>query len=204
MFFYNLNIASTYLLALGLSIFLLSLRFVISKNKELARSKYTEFIYCIFMFGLTFAGCLALQGAKLNPLNKITINAVFYLIVIIDYLTVFIEMLYSVYSDRNNFFRVRIFVKATLLSIGHLNPMIFVSMAIILDILLVVLQFITIENAVAWGKIWLINHMLLDIALALAFVLPNSLLSLFGLMALVGVVTLMELLLNFKLMSYFE
>ena len=194
----------TYLLALGVAILLLSLRFVISKTKEQVRTKYTELIYGIFMFGMTFAGSLAIQGAKFNPIQKNSVNGVFYLIGIVLYFAIFIEMLYSVHKNKQNFYRVRIFAKATLLSIGHLNPIIIVSMSIILDIFLVVLQYIVVEHTVAWRKIWLVNHLLLDIALALTFFLPNSLLSLYGCMAIVGIVTLIEILLNFKMMRYCE
>jgi len=204
MYFYNLNIGSTFLISLALSIVLLSLRFAISKNKELLRSKYTDFVYCVFMFELTFAGSLSLQGAKFNPIKQISLNAVFYLVGILVYLVVLIEMLYSVYNSKQNFYKVRIFVKATLLSIGHLNPIIVVSVSIITDILLIILQYILTENTVAWGKIWLVNNMLLDVSLALMFVLPNSKISLFGAMTIIGIVTSMELLLNFKLMSFCE
>ncbi len=110
---------------------------------------------------------------------------------IIVYFGILIEMLYSVNSNRQNFYKIRIFLKATLLSLGHLNPIIVVSMSIIIDILLIVLQFIVIENTVAWGKIWLINNLLLDLALALMFLLPNSALSLYGSMGLISIVVFM-------------
>ena len=77
-------------------------------------------------------------------------------------------------------------------------------MAIILDILLTALQYIVIESAVAWGKIWLTNNLVLDVALALMFLLPNSAISLYGSIGLVGIMALMELLLTMKLMSYCE
>lgn len=96
------------------------------------------------MFGMTFAGSLSVQGARLNPIQKMTVNSLFYLIGIVLYLAIFIEMIYMVYQDKQNFYRVRIFLKATLLSIGHFNPIIVVSIAIILDILLVYLQFIIV------------------------------------------------------------
>ena len=98
-------------------------------------------------------------------------------------------MLYSVYQKKENFYRVRIFLKATFLSICHFNPIIMVSISIILDILLVCLQFIVVENGVAWKKIWLVNHLLLDIVLALIFLLPHSLLSLYGSMTIISVIT---------------
>jgi hypothetical protein len=201
MYFYNLNIASTYLLALCVVIGLFCLRFLIHESKVLARTKYTQLIYCIFMFGMTFAGSLSLQGAKLNSIQKLTVNSLFYLIGIILYLTILVEMLYSVYQSKQNFYRLRIFLKATLLSIAHFKPIIFVSMSIVLDVSLIFLQFFIVENRVAWKNIWLLNHLLLNIVLTLIFLLPHSHLSLYGSMVIVGIVTLIEILLNFKLMS---
>lgn len=142
MYFYNLNLASTYLLSLILSAILLSLRFIINKNNEFARTKYTKLIYSIFMFGMIYAGSLSLQGAIFNPIQKVSVNSLFYLLGILGYIVVFIEMVYSINKDKNELYKVRIFIKASLLSIGHLNPIIVVSVAIITDILLIVLQYV--------------------------------------------------------------
>lgn len=144
MYFYNLNIASTYVLALALFVLLVSARFLIDANKELLRAKYTHFINSIFVFGLTFAGSLSLQGAKFNPINQLTVNSLFYLIGIVVYIGVFIQTIYSLHSNRQNFHQIRTFFKATLLSLGHLNPIIVVSMAVILDLLLIVVQYVVV------------------------------------------------------------
>jgi len=46
-------------------------------------------IYNIFIFGLILAGSLSIQGALFNPIKKITINAIFYILGILIYLTAF-------------------------------------------------------------------------------------------------------------------
>lgn len=51
-------------------------------------------------------------------------------------------MVYSINKNKNELYKVRIFIKASLLSIGHLNPIIVVSVAIITDVLLIVLQYV--------------------------------------------------------------
>lgn len=190
MYFYNLNLASTYLLSLILSAILLSLRFIINKDNQFARTKYTKFIYFVFIFGMAYAGSLSLQGAIFNPIQTISVNGFFYLLGIFCYIGVLIEMLYSTHKDKNELYKVRIFIKASLLSIGHLNPIIVVSVAIITDILLIVLQYMILEKNVAWNKFWLANHLLLDLSLALMFLLPNSAISLYFTIILVIIVVI--------------
>ena len=94
------------------------------------------------MFGMIYAGSLSLQGAIYNPIQKISVNGLFYLLGIMGYIAVFIEMIYSINKDKYQLYKVRIFIKSSLLSIGHVNPIIVVSVAIITDILLIVLQYV--------------------------------------------------------------
>lgn len=156
------------------------------------------------MFGLTFAGCLALQGAFYNPLKRPNLNALFYLIGIVAYVMVMIEVMFSVYQDKKEFYKVRIFIKATLLSIAHTNPIIVVSIAIILDILLTILQFIIVESVHSWSIFWLINHLLLNGALSIMFVMPNSSIALMTTVVVVSIVVLVEIVLNLKLMTVLD
>lgn len=100
LFYYNLNLASTYLLALAAFVLLFCLRFAISKKKELARDKYTQLVLNTFLFGLTFAGCLSLQGAKFNPIQRLSLSAIFYLLGILAYLLLFVYLLYSLYQNK--------------------------------------------------------------------------------------------------------
>ncbi len=97
-------------------------------------------------------------------------------------------MLYSIYINKENLYKIRIFIKATLLSLGHLNPIIVVSVSIITDIILIVLQYIIIESNVGWGRFWLANNILLDLCLAAMFLMPNSAISLYATIFIVGVV----------------
>ena len=140
------------------------------------------------MFGLTFAGSLALQGALFNPIKKMTVNGLFYIIGVVIYFGIFIELLISLYNAKEDFYKVRIFIKASLLSIGHMNPIIVVSISIITDFLLLILQYIIIEKDVAWSKFWMVNHILLNLCLATMFLLPNSWLSLIISMVIVLIV----------------
>lgn len=154
------------------------------------------------MFGMIYAGSLSLQGAIYNPIQKISVNGLFYLLGIMGYIAVFIEMIYSINKDKYELYKVRIFIKSSLLSIGHVNPIIVVSVAIITDILLIVLQYVILETNVAWNKFWLGNHLLLDLSLALMFLLPNSAISLYSTIVFVSIVVIVEVALNVKLMAY--
>jgi len=57
---------------------------------------------------------------------------------------------------------------------------------------------------VVWNKFWLANHLLLDLSLALMFLLPNSAISLYSTFGIVIIVVIVEITLNIKLMSYME
>lgn len=46
---------------------------------------YFRVLYNFFGFGLVFAGCASLQGAILNPLSTLNVNATFYIIGILAY-----------------------------------------------------------------------------------------------------------------------
>lgn len=46
---------------------------------------YFTFLYNFFVFGVTFAGCASLQGAIINPISSLSLNATFYIVGILLY-----------------------------------------------------------------------------------------------------------------------
>jgi hypothetical protein len=75
-------------------------------------------------------------------------------------------------------------------------------MAVIIDILLLVVQYIIVEKEVSWSKFWMANHVMLNLSVAAMFLLPNSFVSLIIAIIFASIVVIIELLLNFKLMNY--
>lgn len=83
-FYMNLNIGSTYFLALCIISLLLICKFILPKilNEEhtLKTKSMTEFLYSFFIFGIIFASCLSLHGAIINPSSTLSLNSFFYII----------------------------------------------------------------------------------------------------------------------------
>ena len=83
-------------------------------------------------------GCTCLQGAIMNPINKVDVNGVFYILGIIVYTLVFMECLYRliIESSKRYCYKIRIFIKASLLSLAHLSPIYLLSAAICVDVII--------------------------------------------------------------------
>ena len=152
-FYTNMNIASTYLLALGVilligfigvAIFCLAYRSVEGKKSE--RNKklivFISFLDSFFVFGIVFAGTISFQGAILNPFETITVNGFFYILGIILLCVLAGECIKSLIKEKlKSFWKVRIILKAILLACAWIYPIIIVSATIVLDIFLSFVQF---------------------------------------------------------------
>ena len=139
-----MNLASTYFLALIVISFLVFLSWLTGKsgNSEIKMKSYFTFLYCFFIFGCLFAGFASIQGAIYNPVSKLDGNTFFYLLGCSLYLVLLVQCLYSVLKKKkNNFWKVRVLIKATLLSLGHINPIFIVFIAFFFDILLAITEF---------------------------------------------------------------
>ena len=143
MYYFNLSTVSTYCLAFILFGLLMIVKFVYfyQSKAELAKIKFTQIVYSIFIFGLILSGSLALQGAFYNPIKTVSLNSFFYIVGILSYVGIFLEIVYSIYKDINNFYKARVFLKASLLSIGHINPITVFSITLVIDVLLMLVQF---------------------------------------------------------------
>lgn len=83
-----MNLASMYLLALSIFILLALIAVLIGKSLskfEYKMYSFLGFLYNFFAFGMFFAGCASLQGAIVNPISSLSVNAVFYIIGILVY-----------------------------------------------------------------------------------------------------------------------
>jgi hypothetical protein len=143
LFFVNMNLASTYLLALVIFGFLAGIAWIVSKFTEGIPQQrahgYIQFLYWFFIFGCTFSGCTSLQGAILNPITTFNANVLFYSFGILLYFACVFECLYFLYRNpKPNICKARVIAKATLLSLAHFNPILFVSFAFTIDITLLI------------------------------------------------------------------
>ena len=141
-FYTNLNLASQYLLPLCVCVLLIIITLLVGKSCEAEKImfNYLSFLYMFFVFGLSFMGCACLQGAILNPITSITINGLFYILGIIIYVCLCAETLYRIiFKDAKEYVhKVRIILKATLLSLSHFSPIYLVASCVVADTLLAI------------------------------------------------------------------
>ena len=162
-----MNFASMYLLGFCVCLVLgLTALAVWKKVGDSDRLKSSfGFLYCFFVFGLTFAGCASLQGALMNPLSKIDANGVFYLFGIFAYLGVFLECWFS-FRRYRDLWKVRVFIKATVLSLAHFNPVFLVTMLVFVEVALAIVDYKYYKSTPRFNKIvlrpkiWLANQIL--------------------------------------------
>ena len=98
---------------------------------------YLRFLYNFFAFGIIFAGISSFQGGIFNPVQTLSINSLFYILGIVIYGLFVCEAVYKTYRNPNVYiWRLRIVIKATLLSLGHFSPIYLLSSAVVMDILM--------------------------------------------------------------------
>lgn len=172
-----MNLASMYLL--GLSVFILFAIITIIIGKSLSPKydykmySYLQFLYNFFCFGLIFAGCASLQGAILNPMETLSINGAFYILGILIYFCMLCECVYKISQDKvYNFYKVRVMIKATLLSLSHFSPIYLLSSAVLIDIILTIVEFKMSEYSKTYCQYWLFAHISCNLALILLVFLP--------------------------------
>jgi hypothetical protein len=143
-----MNLGSMYIIPFSVILVLAFLFWAICKKLSDSKrmTSLFAFLYSFFVFGLCFAGCASLQGAIENPLNEIDLNAFFYLLGIFIYFGLFLHSFYSLKSSVKNMWKIRVFIKATALSLSHLNPVYLVSVLLFLDIALIIYEYIHVKT----------------------------------------------------------
>lgn len=141
-FYINMNLASQYILPLCVCVLLIIIALLVGKSCEADKPMYNylSFLYMFFVFGLSFMGCACLQGAILNPITTININGLFYILGILIYICLCAETVYRLlFRDAKEYIhRVRIILKATILSLSHFSPVYLVASCVVADTLLAI------------------------------------------------------------------
>lgn len=130
------------------------------------------------IFGAVWSGCASLQGGILNPIQTLTLNSALYIIGIVWYCSILGYCIYSIYDDLNKIYRLRIFVKSTLLACAHFSPIYIFSSCILLDILLITIEHNVCKMKKLYPKLWIVKNIILNMALCILAFLPTLMLSL--------------------------
>lgn len=134
-------------------------------------------MYNIFIFGATWAGCVSLQGALLNPIQTVNLNSGFYMLGIGLFCITFGISVYLVYRDRNNVDKLRIWIKASLLAAANISPIYIFSTSILIDLVILIAQY-HLTAVRPYPKIWLLKNILCNFALCFLIFLPSIMISL--------------------------
>ena len=148
--------------------------FVLSKfNWGLPHWPIKIVMYNLFMFGLVFNASASFQGALLNPITKISISAIFTVVGIICLIVVFFDCLLSIKESPLFFFKLRTFAKAVLLSACWLSPLYIFCTALIVDVLLMVIEFRLTKTHKSHPKLWLLNNFLANFTLLILVIIHS-------------------------------
>ena len=92
-----------------------------------------------------------------------------------------------------------------MLSLSHVNPTVIVILTVIVDLVLMVgVYWIVDKRRPKWIYLEFVNHVLLNSVLIVILVMPTLFISIYVSMGLVTTVVVIEILLNCKLINYFE
>ena len=175
-FYDNMNLASMYLLALSIFILLAFIALLVGKSlpkQEYKMYSFLSFLYNFFSFGLFFAGCASLQGAIMNPISSLSVNSVFYIIGILVYFSMVCECIYRLSQDKALYFwKIRILMKATLLSMSHYSPIYLLASTVVIDLVLIIVEYQLNPYSKTYSKSWIFANVTCNLALVLLVFLP--------------------------------
>jgi uncharacterized membrane protein len=191
-YFTNMNFAAmhffTFLIFLGLliiSYFLLvdtkaSEIKIDEKSKAVVNVRFKavkEFYLNFFCFGLAFAGFSSVIGAFLNYSSVLTLNGVFYIVGVIVYGAILSEACVGVIMS-HRLCRLRVVLKATFLAGAGLNPLYLAAVAMIVDGLLMGVEYTLRQKQLVCPRSWLASNIFILVALVSYYFIPDSYLTL--------------------------
>lgn len=138
-----------------------------------------ELLWNIFTFSVVYYSCLSVQGAFYNYQQIITTNGVFYILGMLLFIYITIETFYSFVRNYKLINKLRIYLKACLLSLAYLNPIYVTSVCVVLDIMLIAIHFYLINNKNQLSKYLTITHILSTISILFMIFISHSLISIF-------------------------
>lgn len=129
---------------------------------------------------MVYYSCVCVQGAFFNYTQIITLNGVFYILGMLMFIYVTVETFYSFVRNFKNIYKVRIWVKACLLALAHFNPVYIVSVCVLVDMLMAVVQFYLVNKKNQFSKFFVLTHILSSLVIGLMIFVSGSLVSLFS------------------------
>ena len=200
-FYVNMNVGAMYFVALLVIALLAGLSILLGKKlkKEQKMHAYLRFLYNFFIFGATFAGLASLQGSILNPVLSISANSFFYILGILVYCAIFCENFFKIYRNHVVYFwRFRVLVKASILCLAHFSPIYLLTVAVMVDIILIAAEYRICRYPQYFGRWWLFANIAANLALIMLVFLPVIELSLLLISLTLGMVIACEAVMHYR------
>jgi hypothetical protein len=125
-------------------------------------------IYLYFSFGITFAAFASIQGSLYNPVDFLSVNGLLYMFGGTVYcIQLAIVIILTLREKRSCYFRS--FIKATVLSVAHISPIYICSLAISIDLSIVVFEFFKYKKGIHFPRVWLLKNILVNFSLLLLY-----------------------------------
>lgn len=104
----------------------------------------------------------------------------------------------EVYIDRKNMYKIRVFIKASLLSAANISPIYIFCAAVLVDLVLLIIEYHFADINRYSPKIWIAKNILCDLSLCVLAFLPSMMLSLIIASFLIVVVILLDIYTHIK------
>lgn len=154
-----------------------------------------EFFYNIFIAGLTVSSFMGLLGMYYNRVSTISSSGAFYILCVFIYTLIWINAIKSFTNSRANFNKLRIVIKASLMTLIFWSPVPLFSAMLLIDVVLLVYEYKLKLKTWVVPKIWLVSHILLLISFTSLVFLNNMLAGLIVALACVTTVLCLDILL---------
>jgi hypothetical protein len=109
----------------------------------------------------------------MNPIEFININGLFYILGIMLYVGAVCDCIYKVKQNKDLYFwKIRVLLKATLLSLSHFSPICLIAAAVAVDIGLIILEYHLTQYPKQYPRLWIFANVMANFSLALLIFLP--------------------------------
>jgi glucan phosphoethanolaminetransferase (alkaline phosphatase superfamily) len=98
-----------------------------------------------------------------------------------------------------NFWKLRVLIKASLLSLSHLSPIYFLASTVVIDLVLIYAEYQLAKYPKEYRKCWIFANVMVNLALVMLVFLPIIILTLVLVSAIITLVILAE-----AIMHYYE
>lgn len=133
------------------------------------------YFYNVFIAGLTVSSFAGIIGMSYNPAGVVSGPGALYILCVLIYALIWIDGIKSFMTSKGSFNKVRVIIKASLMTLIFWSPVPLFSSMVVIDIVLMAYEYkIKLKEWVV-PKVWLVSHSLLLISFGALIFLNNML-----------------------------